>query len=708
MGYVPDTTVNLGGVVHNGDSQAFLITGTVLGAPTFSLEAAGPKLDLYDANFPSFFNHTVWAEQATSSMWGHQVLGVTCGVAAYPPAINNYFIDGKLVPTKSEASDTPVPCNQPSAQGDFVIGGSPTLAVNQWTVQGTITAALVYGVQLTPTEQAQNAAYIAAVSKSRGYTGVPIASASPTGHIIMTGDSITDCFGTAYGDCWVSNALHAPPVTTLGLVPVNIGLSGSSAIGSMQAVIARECTNISPGSPVNIVHIFLGTNDLANSKIPPTNEEIGAALAYGIQTLHTCAAKLGAGVKIGIATILSRGVRNSTTCAHDPGKDSLDAYLAANWQSLGADILDDYGASPLGFDNGCLNSNNFQLDETHPSLAGGNTYLLPILVASNSYLTSTQTYPACAAPAVTSATTIAPGNICTNATIAGSPVVLTLPNCTGFNGAPFYIRNVPSASQSGGGSKSAVVSIAAPSSQLLNGRASTVSLPRGSTAMLTSSVASYTGGGCAWNAEIINPETTTALSLPSPTLLAGQLISLTASVAVTTAASPLPGPPPSGSVTFYAGTRSLGSASLDPSGTAVLNASSIGSPIGTFPVTAVYAGAGAYSGSTSPALPITIQPSPTSVTLEPPLPVAAGNPVTLTAFVARSTAGTPTGTVTFSVENIVLGTVALKPRPTAEAIATLTGSSAGIPPGRYPITATYSGDSADLASKSAPVTLTIK
>jgi hypothetical protein len=702
LGYVSDTTINLGGTVYNGSSQQYLVTGTTLGAPTIALEGMGPSMDLYEAHYPTFFNKTVWNETGLSSLWGHQVLGVTCGVAGNSAAANSYFIDGVKAPTSLE-STKPVSCNQPAVTGTFVIGASPSLEEDQWTVQGTVTAALLYSVPLTAEEQAQNSAYIASLSKARGYSGVPVYSGPKVNHLVLTGDSITDCFGTGYGNCWAHTVGQSLP----GYNPtvVNFGLSGSSAVGSMQAVIARECAYISPGSKQNVVHIFLGTNDLSDSKEPPTNEQIGAALASGIHTLHGCTDAIDADVKIAIATMLSRGVKGATTCGEDAAKDSFDAYLAANWKSLGADILDDYAATPMGYDDGCLDTNNFQADETHPTLDGGNNNLAPVAIATTSYLLSTESYPACSAAPVHSATTLTPGNVCTNATASDGPVVVTLPDCTGFNGAPFYIRNLSSAQQSQ--SSSLTVSVAAPGSQTLDGRANMISVPNGATAMMVSTVATYSGGGCAWNAALVNPQTTTVVNVSSQKIIAGQTATLTATIAPMSPASPFPGPTPSGTVTFYAGKLLLGTTIVKATGVASLTASSAGAPLGTFPVTAVYSGGGAYSASTSLAVPVSIQ-SPTAVSFQAtPVVVPSNGVITLTSTVNRTGfSGNPTGAITFESEGMVLGSAQLHSTG-GHSTATFRASTAGIARGTYPVTATYSGDETDAVSVSPAVVVDV-
>jgi hypothetical protein len=75
--------------------------------------------------------------------------------------------------------------------------------------------------------------------------------------------------------------------------------------------------------------------------------------------------------------------------------------------------------------------------------------------------------------------------------------------------------------------------------------------------------------------------------------------------------------------------------------------------------------------------------------------------------VKRSTSGAtgvPTGTVSFTVEGIVLATEKVN----GSGVATLKASSAGIAAGNYPIKAVYNGDASDVTSTSTAVTVTVK
>jgi hypothetical protein len=150
---------------------------------------------------------------------------------------------------------------------------------------------------------------------------------------------------------------------------------------------------------------------------------------------------------------------------------------------------------------------------------------------------------------------------------------------------------------------------------------------------------------------------------------------------------------PAGSVTFFDGTQSLGSATVDFSGVAAITTTfSIG---GVHNLTASFTGAirapntlflNSNGPGTSSVSVITSQPtaSAPAVTLNAfPNPARANTPVTLNATIA-GTSGTPTGNVVFSADGNVLGIVPLQ------------GSGASLilpfPLGPYNLKATYGGD----------------
>jgi len=129
-------------------------------------------------------------------------------------------------------------------------------------------------------------------------------------------------------------------------------------------------------------------------------------------------------------------------------------------------------------------------------------------------------------------------------------------------------------------------------------------------------------------------------------------------------------------------------------------------PAGTYQLTARFDGSQNFAGSTSAPQTLTVvaqQSTTTSLTLSAPsVPFANEQTETLTATVTPATSGTPTGTVTVKAGSTTLCTIALA---SATGKCTLTASQ--LPPGSYPLTATYSGDDIYTTSADTAQTLTV-
>lgn len=172
-------------------------------------------------------------------------------------------------------------------------------------------------------------------------------------------------------------------------------------------------------------------------------------------------------------------------------------------------------------------------------------------------------------------------------------------------------------------------------------------------------------------------------------------VSTTASVA----------PPPSGElVTFLDGSTTLGTAPVNGAGVATFTTSTL-TP-GAHSIGAAYPGDSTYAPSTAPTVTQMVVSAPTLPATVTQLsssanPSSPGQIVTFTAIVtpaAGSSAGTPTGTVTFTI-----GGVAQAPVPLAlvagKDVATF--STTTLATGTNTISAAYSGDSA-FAPSTAP------
>jgi hypothetical protein len=101
--------------------------------------------------------------------------------------------------------------------------------------------------------------------------------------------------------------------------------------------------------------------------------------------------------------------------------------------------------------------------------------------------------------------------------------------------------------------------------------------------------------------------TTTTLAAPG-TANYGANVTLTATVASSTGT-------PAGTVTFYNGSASLGTSALNGSGVATLSTTTL--PAGTDTLTAIYAAAGNFAASTSPATGITVSAVSQTITFPP-------------------------------------------------------------------------------------------
>jgi hypothetical protein len=162
-------------------------------------------------------------------------------------------------------------------------------------------------------------------------------------------------------------------------------------------------------------------------------------------------------------------------------------------------------------------------------------------------------------------------------------------------------------------------------------------------------------------------------SLPNPSTY-GQPVTFTATVTSTAGT-------PTGSVTFMDGATILGSGTLNASGQTTFTVSNL--LAGSHSITAVYAGGGSFSGSTSPVLTQTVNKAGTSTSLSSSVnPSVSGQTVKFTATVSPSTA---TGTVQFFDGTASLGMASL-----SGGVAFLSTSALSV--GSHSITASFSGD----------------
>jgi uncharacterized repeat protein (TIGR03803 family) len=183
-------------------------------------------------------------------------------------------------------------------------------------------------------------------------------------------------------------------------------------------------------------------------------------------------------------------------------------------------------------------------------------------------------------------------------------------------------------------------------------------------------------------------ETTTDLTATPEEAAAGQTVTFTATVAVV---EPGTGTP-TGNVLFFEDDQVLGEEAVNGAGVATLEVDDLSANM-EHSVTAEYEGDTNYEASDSDPVLVTVASiSTTTAVVTDPTSPAEGEPVTLTATVSPASVYAdepPTGTVTFTVGSLNLGTADLNEMLDADqAVLTTTD----LPAGDQTITATYSGD----------------
>ncbi len=143
---------------------------------------------------------------------------------------------------------------------------------------------------------------------------------------------------------------------------------------------------------------------------------------------------------------------------------------------------------------------------------------------------------------------------------------------------------------------------------------------------------------------------------------------------------------PTGTVQFFDGVTSLGTATISGT-TATLTLATLS--VGTHAVTAVYSGDANYPTFTSNVVSQVVNTSSVTVTVVgSPSPSAYTQTVTMTITVVPPTGGvTPTGSVTIDDGSTVIGTATLN----GSGVGTFTTTTLSV--GSHVINVTYSGDS---------------
>jgi large repetitive protein len=189
--------------------------------------------------------------------------------------------------------------------------------------------------------------------------------------------------------------------------------------------------------------------------------------------------------------------------------------------------------------------------------------------------------------------------------------------------------------------------------------------------------------------QTVNEDTTsvTVTSGLSPTVF-GQNVTFTAAVISIAPGSGIP----TGQVNFSDGATFLGSGTLDKNGNATFTTGALA--VGSHTINAAYASDGNYNTSTGSVTEVVNQDKTTSTIASSVNPSANGQPVSFTATItaANPGAGTPTGTVIFSVDGV----------QQLPGLALVNGQATfndpGLAQGAHTIAVAYSGDTNFLSS----------
>jgi len=182
--------------------------------------------------------------------------------------------------------------------------------------------------------------------------------------------------------------------------------------------------------------------------------------------------------------------------------------------------------------------------------------------------------------------------------------------------------------------------------------------------------------------------TTTLAVTPNPAQV-GATVTFTATIASN-------GTAPTGTVSFLSGTTVLGAGTIS-GGKATFSTATLA--VGTYSITASYAGDANNAASTSAPVSLTIGLIPTATSLATTT-TGGTTPQTVLIAVVLSTNGgsTPTGTVTFTSNGNTIGSGTLD----SSGVVTLTPN---LPAGTYSVVAAYGGDATHAPSTSSPVTI---
>jgi hypothetical protein len=604
-------------------------------------------------------------------------------------------------------------------------GGSTSAVLNQIVSPATTTAAVAsslnpagsgVSVTLTATISSSYAAPIGSVTFKNGATSLGTATLSPGSGLSSTATlaittlpggtnsitvvyAATPNFGASTSGV-LSQVVNAPATTAT----VVSSLNPSSYDQPVTFTATLSSSNAAPTGSVTFMQgaTAIGSGTLASSGgLSSTATLITSALPVGtdpITIVYAATPNFGASTSAVLSQIVNPdSTAAAVTTSLNPSSSSqpviLTATLTSGYAAPTGSVTFMQGSTALGgatlTASGGLSSAATLITSTLPV---GSDPITAVYAATANFGASTSAVFSQVVNPATSTTATVTSSL--NPASAGQSVVLTATLVGLFAPPTGSVVFMDGSTTIGSGTLTATGSLSSTATLVIS------SLPVGADP-ITAIYAATPNFGAATSAvfsEVINPSSTTAsvTSSVSPASV-GQSVTFTATLSSSSAA-------PTGSVTFMDGSTPIGTATLVPgsglSSTASLATSSL--PVGTDPITAVYAATPNFGAATSAAFSevVTGLISATALSVSPN-PASAGQTVTLTAAVGGSST-TPSGSVTFYSGTTSLGSGTLGTSGNASI------TTAALPVGTDTLTAVFSGSAIYSASTSPTVSESIQ
>ena len=543
-----------------------VLLGTTLNDSGLSLMLAAPRRE-GDDYLRYAFSTSVFAAGSESTATGEMIAGlhtVAYVLGTVGSSVDHLYIDGVELPyAMAQGSNAGV-----QSSGNLTLGAAPGTSTWRNTCKGSIYRMRAYASPLTAALVASESSLMTAEVIARGVSSAPsnIITSVPTIHGV--GDSIT--YGVGTSTPYITNLTLDTPLT-----PINWGIGGMY----IQAIAGSDYNRVAPyckqptGGPT-VVSVFAGTNDFADTRATPAS--VFSALAAEVAILK------GAGCKVFVGTMLSRGGNDGKGQTLDSDKDAYDAIILAQAKSVGADGIVDFAANPqLGADGANSNTTYFNTDLTHPTNAGQALLAATLSNTLNRFFGASSASP----KIVTGTYSMKSGDAVVLLQPTASTTI-TLPSCLGPSGEDYRFLN-PQSTYS-------VTLTGLSSSQTINGSTSSYTIGNNGSTTLRIVPNAKSVGGCGWLVEGSSGSSVATAATPSAspapgTYSSAQSVTLTSSTSGASIYYTLDGSTPTSSSTLYSGPFTLSSS-------ATLKAIATASG---FANSAVYSGQ--YTISTAPA-----------------------------------------------------------------------------------------------------------